>query len=89
MTISAGSVEAMACIELVELVTAYLEDRLPHQDRERFDEHLAACGPCRNYVEQFRETIELTGRLAVDDVAAEDRAALLEAFRDWRSAGTA
>jgi anti-sigma factor RsiW len=84
-----GNAEEMACIELVELVTAYFEDRLPPTDRRRFDEHLAACGPCRNYVEQFRETVELTGRLAADDVPPPDRAALLEAFRDWRMANDA
>ena len=88
MTISAGSVEEMVCIELVELVTAYFEDRLPQPDRERFDQHLAACGPCRNYVEQFRETLALTGRLAVDDIAAEDRAAFVRLFQDWRGAET-
>ena len=87
MTIAAGRVEEMVCIELVELVTAYLEDRLPPLDRQRFDEHLAACAPCRNYVEQFRETIALTGRLAVDDVAAKDRAAFVRMFEDWRAAG--
>ena len=84
MTVPVGSDEEMACIELVELVTAYLEDRLPGTERRRFDEHLAACGPCRNYVQQFRETIELTGRVAAGDLAPADRAALLEAFRDWR-----
>jgi anti-sigma factor RsiW len=87
VTIAAGSAEEMVCIELVELVTAYLEDRLPTLDRERFDEHLSACGPCRNYVEQFRETIALSGRVAVDDVAAEDRAAFVRMFEDWRAAG--
>ena len=47
-------------------------------------QHLADCGPCRNYIQQFRETIELAGRLAAGDLAPEDRAALLDAFRDWR-----
>ena len=64
MTVPVGSVDEMVCVELVERVTAYFEDRLPGADRRRFDEHLAVCGPCRKYVEQFRETIELTGRLA-------------------------
>ena len=83
MTVSVGS-EEMACVELVELVTAYFEDSLSPDDRTRFDAHLAACGPCRNYMEQFRMTLALTGRLVVDDVPAAERAAALEAFRDWR-----
>jgi anti-sigma factor RsiW len=82
--VTVGGEEEMACIELVELVTAYFEDGLSAGDRYRFDEHLAACGPCRNYMEQFRLTVALTGRLAVADLAPEDRAAALEAFRGWR-----
>jgi hypothetical protein len=83
VTVRVGS-EEMVCVELVELVTAYFEDALPAVDRDRFEEHLAACGPCRNYMEQFRVTLNLTGRLAVEDLRPEDRAAFLEAFRDWR-----
>ena len=83
MSLSVTSDE-MACVELVELVTAYFENSLPPDDRRRFEEHLAACGPCRTYLDQFRRTVALTGRLAVADFPQEDRAALLEAFRDWR-----
>ena len=86
MTVPVGSDAEMVCIELVELVTAYFEDSLSPVDRHRFDEHLAACGPCRNYLEQFRMTVALTGRLAVEDIAPEDRAAIVEAFRDWHGA---
>ena len=84
MAVDIGSEEEMACIELVELVTAYFEDALSPVDRQRFDEHLSVCGPCRNYMEQFRTTLDLAGRLAVEDLAQEDRAAFLEAFRDLR-----
>jgi predicted anti-sigma-YlaC factor YlaD len=84
MAVGTGSEEEMACIELVELVTAYFEDALSPVDRQRFEEHLAACGPCRNYMEQFRMTLNLAGRLAVEDLSQQDRAAFLEAFRDWR-----
>jgi anti-sigma factor RsiW len=74
----------MACIELVEVVTDYLEGRLPEADRSRFHAHLAACPYCAEYVEQFRQTIEATGRLALDSIAPEKREELLEAFRGWR-----
>jgi predicted anti-sigma-YlaC factor YlaD len=84
MAVNIESEEEMACIELVELVTAYFEDALSPVDRRRFEEHLAACGPCRNYLEQFRMTLNLAGRLAVEDLAQQDRAAFLEAFRNWR-----
>jgi anti-sigma factor RsiW len=84
MAVDINSEEEMACIELVELVTAYFENALSAVDRRRFEDHLAACGPCRNYLEQFRMTLDLAGRLAVSELAQEDRAAFLEAFRDWR-----
>jgi len=84
MAVNIGSEEEMACIELVELITAYFEDALSPVDRRRFEEHLAACGPCRNYLEQFRMTLNLTARLAVEELAQQDRAAFLEAFRNWR-----
>lgn len=79
--------DEMVCIELVELVTDYLEDALSEGDRRRFEEHLAACGPCVRYVEQLRMTIELSGGLDERDLELEPgmRTALLEAFRGWRS----
>jgi anti-sigma factor RsiW len=73
------------CLELVELVTAYLEDDLSTGERKRFDAHLSACDGCTMYVEQMRRTIELTGTLRVDDVSREAEEALRRAFRDWKA----
>lgn len=73
----------MPCRELVELVTDYLEDRLSPSDRARFEAHLADCGACRTYLEQFRRTIRALGRLPEESLSAEARAALLTAFHDW------
>lgn len=72
------------CRELVELVTAYLEDELSSGERKRFDAHLSGCDGCTMYVEQMRRTIELTGTLRADDVSPEAEEALLRAFRDWK-----
>ena len=71
------------CVELVELVTAYLEGVLSSGERKRFDAHLSACDGCTTYVEQMRRTIELTGTLRVDDVSQDAEEALRHAFRDW------
>lgn len=75
----------LACRELVELVTDYLEDVLSADDRARFDRHLATCPHCRTYLDEMRLTIELTGRLAEDDLPPESRDALLDAFRTWKA----
>ena len=73
----------LTCREIVELVTAYLEDALDAADRERFEEHLVFCDGCGNYLEQMRETVRLTGRVT-EEIPAELEARLLEAFRGWR-----
>ena len=76
--------EALSCQELVELVTDYLEGALPAEDMARFEEHLAPCDGCRNYLEQMRETIRLVGTLTPASLSPEAEGALLAAFRDWK-----
>lgn len=76
----------MACKELVELVTDYLEGVLPEGDRARFEAHLDECDGCTIYLEQMRTTIRLTGRLTEDQIPPEGRQELLQLFRAW-SAG--
>lgn len=73
----------LTCRELVELVTDYLEGALNVDERARFEAHLADCEACRDYVEQMRTTVRLTGRVA----ALHDRpemTALLAALRRRR-----
>jgi anti-sigma factor RsiW len=77
--------EQLSCQALVELVTDYLEDELPPEDRERFDSHIAACDGCRRYLEQIRATVALSGRLTPEQLDPEAETALLEAFRGWKS----
>ena len=74
----------MTCQELVELVTDYLEGTLDDELRMRFDQHLAACPGCNEYVEQMRVTIRATGRLGEDSLEPAAAEALLEVFRDWK-----
>ena len=73
----------MPCRELVELITEYLDDRLSSIDRARFEAHLAECEACRTYLEQFRQTIRVLGRLPEESLSPEARSALLDAFRGW------
>jgi len=73
----------MPCRELVEVITDYLEDQLSPIDRERFAAHLAECDACRTYMDQFRQTIRVLGRLPEEALSAEARANLLAAFRGW------
>jgi len=75
----------VTCIELVELVTDYLEGSMPADERARFEEHISGCEGCTAYLEQFRITIRLTGMLTEEQIAPDAGAALLDAFRDWRA----
>jgi anti-sigma factor RsiW len=80
----------MSCKELVELVTDYLEDALPTDDRARFEAHLAECPWCVEYVAQIERTIVLVGASVAERELAGSAAVdvLLRTFRDW-SAGRA
>jgi anti-sigma factor RsiW len=78
--------DEMACRELVELLTDYLEDALPAAERVRLETHLADCDGCTAYMEQIRAAIRLTGMLAEEQIPDDARAALLEVFRAWRAA---
>ncbi len=75
----------MSCAELVELVTEYFEGVLPTPDLIRFEDHLAACPPCRTYLAQMRQTVTALGQLTEDRVDPDARDALLDAFRSWKS----
>jgi len=75
----------LSCQELVELVTSYLEGTLSASDRARFEEHIAVCDGCTNYLEQIRTTIRLTGMLTPESLSAEASTGLLSAFRSWRA----
>jgi anti-sigma factor RsiW len=78
----------MTCKELVELVvelvTEYLEGKLPEQARLQMESHLSGCEGCTHYLEQMRQTILLTGRIREESLTLQQRDDLLELFRDWK-----
>ena len=78
-------IEAFSCQELVELVTDYLEGALSLGDLRRFEEHIAVCDACTEYLRQLRETIRLVGAITPDDLSPEAEAELLEVFSGWYS----
>ena len=78
------SVGPMDCNELVELVTAYLDDALDDETRARVEAHLADCDGCANYVQQFRQTVRTLGRISEDQLDPAFRSRLLQAFRNYR-----
>jgi anti-sigma factor RsiW len=81
-----ADVEQLSCQELVELVTDYLEGGLSPEESARFEAHIGICDGCNVYLEQMRQTIEVSGRVTADALAPEAERRLLEAFRGWHSA---
>lgn len=77
----------VSCKQMVELVTDYFEDALPEERRVRFEAHLGQCAYCTRYVDQMRATMQTLGRIPEESLSDDARAALLDAFRDWREAG--
>ena len=74
----------MACNELVDVITEYLEGTLPAADRRRFEAHLRDCPFCTTYVEQMLATVARLGEQPGCTLSADARAGVLEAFRGWR-----
>jgi anti-sigma factor RsiW len=81
-------IEAFSCQELVELVTDYLEGALSPGDLRRFEEHIAVCDACTEYLRQLRETIRLVGSITSDDLTPAAERELLAVFAGWRTRST-
>jgi anti-sigma factor RsiW len=78
----------IACQELVELVTEYLEDTLPPDEVAAVDQHLADCDACLRYLRQMRATVAALGMVPTDHVtetlSEPTINTLLDAFRQRR-----
>jgi anti-sigma factor RsiW len=69
------------CINLVELVTDYLEGRLGFWMRAQLEWHLLFCPHCRAYLQQMKATVRALGRLPEVRLPADVEAELLRRFR--------
>jgi anti-sigma factor RsiW len=76
--------DEIVCRELVELVTPYLEDALPPEERALVDQHLASCDGCQAYVQQMRLTIQAVGHVPEEAITSKTRDDVLAIFRSWR-----
>lgn len=75
----------LACRQVVEMVTDYLEGVLSGPERGRLEDHLADCPHCTEYLRQIRTVISLTGQLTPDDLSPEMQEDFLAIYRRWRS----
>ena len=73
----------IACRELLELISGYLDGALPAETASAVEAHLATCDGCTMVLDEFRRTIELTGMLTEERITLRQRDTLLAAFRSW------
>ena len=74
----------MDCNELVELVTDYLEGKLPQAERVRLEGHLDECGYCVEYIAQMRATLAALGSIPPETISHTVRVRLSETFQKWK-----
>lgn len=72
----------LACQDVVELVTAYLEGTLDQAVRARFEVHLRDCDGCAAYLEEMRVTVSTLGTIRDEQLDPVYRARLLAAFAE-------
>jgi anti-sigma factor RsiW len=72
----------IACNELVELITEYLEGALPPSEVAAIEAHLQICEGCRRYLDQMRATLAALGSVPVETLSDDAINTLLAAFPD-------
>ena len=75
----------LVCREVVELVTAYLDDALEPGPRAALERHLAGCPHCTEYLAQIKLVRDAAGRVEPEDVAPEARQDLMALYDRWRA----
>jgi anti-sigma factor RsiW len=64
----------MYCHQIVELLSAYLEEDLDTETMTHMDAHLSDCPPCVFYVDTFRRMIAASGQIpTIETIPAELR----------------
>lgn len=74
----------MSCQEFVEHATGYLEGTLSRREHKRLEEHLGVCGPCQVYLEQLRQTLDVTKNIEPPPVPNHVKQELAYIFTQWR-----
>jgi predicted anti-sigma-YlaC factor YlaD len=73
----------LTCRQMTELITDYLEGRLPWMDRARFRLHIGMCKNCREYLKQMKLSVAVLGAMPDEPVPDEVMEELLARFARW------
>lgn len=75
----------LSCQEMIEVVSDYLDDALPPDERLRFEHHLSYCAGCGTYTDQMRETIRQTRSVPREEsLPPALRERIVAQFRTWK-----
>jgi anti-sigma factor RsiW len=74
----------LTCQQLTELVTDYVEGKLPLVQRLSFYMHVSMCPHCRAYIRQMKMTKRAVGALPKEPLPDDLRDALMQRFRSWK-----
>ena len=75
------------CVEMVELMTDYLEGVLRPANRARFEAHIAGCEHCTAYLAQMRMTVHMVRQIEPEELDPGVERGLLDAFKHWKAGG--
>jgi anti-sigma factor RsiW len=82
---SHSSTDDLACIEVVEVITDYLEGALPAPEARRLERHLDTCPGCAEYLAQLRMIAGSLRGVTEDSFPPEMRDGLIADFRRSRN----
>ena len=75
----------IVCVDVVEVVTDYLEGALAPPQARRLERHLETCPGCTDYVEQLRLLATSLRGVTREAIPPALRDELVAAFRDFRA----
>lgn len=61
----------MTCRDALDFLADYLDGRLPWRQRISFDFHLFLCRNCRDYLDGYRKTIQVSRAVLTEPCKAE------------------
>jgi anti-sigma factor RsiW len=76
----------LACDDVMQRVTEYLDEALPPGVTADLERHLADCANCTRYLQEIRHTIHRLGALPREPMPAPMKDRLLQALHSRQSA---
>jgi len=71
---------SIACREIFERLSEYLDAELPPDLCERIELHMAGCAPCEEFLESLRRTVRLVAEVDAPTMPAELHEAVKQAY---------